>query len=160
MTMMSKQRCLAAMVQTPVILEAVLSGVDTERARSARDGADGWSVIEILCHLRDFDGFYQDRIALMLNETNPVLRGYDHEAIARDDRYQEQDVREALDLYLASRRAFLTMVQGLSEDQLERTGIHPEHGEMTVLNQAFRSVTHDIEHTEQIVRSLGLAQRF
>jgi uncharacterized damage-inducible protein DinB len=160
MAMMNKQRCLAAMVRTPVILQAVLRDVTADRARQATDGPDGWSVVQILCHLRDFDGFYQHRIQMMLDESNPHLPAYDHEAIAIEQNYQGQDIADVLAAYLASRRQFVTMITGLSDEQLERDGIHPESGSMTVLEQAFRSVTHDIDHTEQIVRALGYAARF
>ncbi len=160
MAMMTKERCLAALVRTPVILQGILRDVTADQARAARDGTDGWSVVEILCHLRDFDGFYRLRCGMMLELEHPQLPAYDHVALARDNDYQSQDVQVVLGEYVRSRRLLVGMVTGLDGEDLDRTGIHPESGHMTVLEQAFRAVTHDIDHTEQIVRALAMAARF
>lgn len=160
MVMMTKERCLGALVRTPVILQGILSDVSANGARLARDGADGWSVVEILCHLRDFDGFYRLRCEMMLELDHPNLPAYDHVALARDNDYQGQEVQTVLGEYVQSRRLLVGLVSGLDRVELERTGNHPESGHMTVLEQAFRAVTHDIDHIEQIVRALERAERF
>ena len=151
---------ISNLVRTPVILEGVLNGVTPDRARTATDGPGGWSVIEIVCHLRDFDGYFQERCQLMVEQDNPMLPAFDHLAIAREERYIDQDLSTAFAEYLASRRRFISLVESLTEDQLDRTGIHPESGPITVRMQSIRGALHDIDHTEQIVRCLGLADRF
>jgi DinB superfamily len=157
---MSKSRLITQMGKTATILQGMVHGVTAQEARKATDGPDGWAVIEIVCHLRDFDGYFQQRCHLMLNEENPALPAFDHEAIAIDQKYIEQDLQTALAAYLDSRRRFIALVEGLSDEQLARPGVHPESGPITVLEQSFRSILHDIDHTEQIARTLGKATRF
>jgi hypothetical protein len=160
LALMNKPRLLAQMVRTPAILQAVLHGVTQDQAVSATDGPNGWSVIEILCHLRDFDGYFQQRCHLMLAEANPALPAFDHEAIAIKQNYQAQQLVNVWPAYAASRQRFVALVESLTDEQLNRPGIHPESGPITVLDQSLRAVLHDIDHSEQIARSLGRAERF
>lgn len=160
MSLMTRERCLELMSQTPIILQAILHGVSDAQAHTVRDGAGGWSVVEILCHLRDFDGFYQERIAMMIAQDDPLLTSYDHEAIAIEHAYQFENLNDVVQQYRESRRRFIELISNLTDDQLERTGVHAEDGQITVIYQAFRSAAHDIDHTQQIARILGLAETF
>jgi hypothetical protein len=157
---MTKSRLVTQMSKTPTILLGLVHGLTNEQARAATDGPDGWAVIEIACHLRDFDGYFQQRCHMMLAEKNPDLPSFDHEAIAIDQKYIEQDLATVLAAYVDSRRRFIALVESLDDEQLARPGVHPESGPITVLEQSFRSVLHDLDHTEQIARSLGRAERF
>jgi hypothetical protein len=153
------ERLLRAMVRTPVVLEGLLSGVDQGRALAATDGPEGWSVVEVVCHLRDFDGFFQGRVELMLVEEHPMLPAYDHERIALERGYRHDDLGRALATLLEHREGFVALFADLSPDQWARTGIHPEMGPISVLDAATQLVLHDVDHTEQITRCLGLAER-
>jgi hypothetical protein len=44
---------LDAFRATPDILEGLLEGCTEEQARAARGGDEGWSIVEVMCHLRD-----------------------------------------------------------------------------------------------------------
>lgn len=158
MTMVTPKRFVRSMGQTPVLLDAILGGVDQPRAMAATDPGDGdrgWSVVEVVCHLRDFDGFFRGRVESMLAEENPRLPAYDHVALARDRDYAHQDLRTAFAAWVAERRRFLTLLEGLTPAQWSRTRVHPEAGSMTILDAAVRAAHHDILHSEQIVRCLG-----
>ena len=160
MPLMTGPRQLASFVRTPALLQAILKDVTQEEAMAATDGPDGWSVIEIVCHLRDFDGYFRGRCEMMLNEDNPRLPAYDHEAIAVERNYKGEKLGDALTAFLESRRSYVAFLSGLTEEQLDRPGVHPESGPITVLDQSLRAVLHDIDHTEQIARALGKVERF
>lgn len=153
-------RFVRSLRRSPVILGAIIRDLDPERARTATDGPDGWSVVEIVCHLRDYEAIFKGRVERMLAEDNPALPGSDHEAMARDQRYQDQDLGTAHAAWLETRRAFLALLEPLLAEQWQRPGVHPEAGPYTVLDQVTRTALHDIDHTEQIVRALGLGERF
>lgn len=159
MTFVTPDRFIANARRTPVILNALLSGVSPDRAMNATDGPDGWSVVEVVCHLRDFDGFFRGRVELMLGEENPVLPAYDHEALATERDYQGQDLREAFASLLDQRRSFLELLAGLTPEQLARTGIHPENGPISVFDAIVQLTHHDLTHLDQIARCLELSDR-
>lgn len=157
MTFYTPDRLLAGMKRTPIVLNGLLHDVSQERAASATDGPGGWSVVEIVCHLRDFDGFFRGRAELMLTGENPMLPAYDHLSIAVERDYAHQDLRAALATLAEERRRFVTLLSGLDADQWQRGGVHPEAGPMRVIDSAFQVVLHDLDHAQQIARCLGLA---
>ena len=159
MSLMSPARFQRALVRTPIILQGTLRDVDNERARTATDGPDGWSVLQIVCHLRDFEDFFRGRAELALSHANPKLPAYDHEQIAIDRHYQSQDLHEALAAFVEERKRFLRLMQSLADAQWARMGLHPELGWISVLDMAMQVSLHDVDHIEQITRCLGVAAR-
>jgi hypothetical protein len=145
--------------RTPVLLHALLNGVSQERAMAATDGPDGWSVVQVVGHLRDFEGFFRDRVELMLSQENPELPAYDHEALAIERDYQHQDLRAAAADLLERRRGFLALFERLSPEDYVRGGVHPENGPITVFDALVQLTHHDLTHLDQIARCLGLSDR-
>ena len=145
---------LYAMEMTARTLGHLLAPVSQEQAMTLRDGADGWTIVEVVCHLRDFDGFFRGRAELMLAEETPLLPAYDHEAIAIERNYNADRLTDAYDALLRSRAATQTLFAGLTEEQWERGGIHPEVGPFSLTDAAFQVSLHDQTHTEQILKIL------
>lgn len=132
----------------------ILHGVRPAPARTLRDGADGWSVLEVVCHLRDFNDIFHERVRMMRDLDHPTLPAYDHEAMARERRYNAGDLPTAYAALVDSRRAIIATFKALTPEQWERGGIHPERGLFTLTDAALQVVAHDCDHTEQITRIL------
>ncbi len=152
-----RKRHIALMRTTVAILGNVLEPVTQERAttlRDANDGAKGWTVLEVVCHLRDFDGFFYDRTVMMLEQEHPQLPSYDHEALAIERNYNGQQLRDAYEDLRQSRQRFVAFFQALTDAQWERAGIHPERGHFTMTDAVMQVGLHDATHLEQITRIL------
>lgn len=155
MPLFTAQAALRDFLKTPVILNAVLSGVDQQRAQTATDGADGWSVLEVVCHLNDYEQIFLDRAKQIINEDRPDFPPYSQNELAAANRYSEQALTEVLASYYSRRRSFIDFLHGLPDEQWARSGVHASYGEMTLVELVVKTTLHDVNHIEQIVKALG-----
>ncbi|MGH2551858.1 MAG: DinB family protein [Thermomicrobiales bacterium] len=141
--------------KTDAILRAMLNGVDQTAATTSRDGADGWTVLEVVCHLRDFELLWQERVGLAIRNDAPAYEPFDVLGLVTRNDYINQN----FELVLAERQALradsLALIATLDDTTINRFGIHPTRGEMSILAQAQQLTTHDVDHIEQIARILG-----
>lgn len=158
---MPLNRSLAALGHAPVVIQGLLRGLDEDQIRAARDGGDGWNPIEVLCHLYDYDAIWQDRIASSRAANPPAFIAYPADELAIQNRYAEQAYADVLARFLERRRAFIAFAQTITQDEANaRVGVHPQLGAIPVSEQLALMGLHDLNHIEQITRSLGLAERF
>ena len=151
-----RRRHLVQMRLTCDILGHILSQVSEAQAHEWRDGAEGWSIVEIVCHLRDFDEIFRQRAKMMLEQEQPQLPAYDHEAMAIERAYQQEALAEAYCELKASRGRFIDFFKSLTAEEWERGGVHPERKSFTMTDAVMQVGLHDIDHLEQITRVLSL----
>jgi DinB family protein len=158
MPVLNTEKALRSLRKTPVILDAFLRDLSSERARTATDGPDGWSVLFVMCHLNDYETIYTERVRMMLDQERPTFPNplTNDQLVAQND-YANQDVHQIFEAYLDKRRVYLTLLENLTDAQWARPGVHPSTGDTTVLEFAINTALHDLNHIEQIVRALGLA---
>ena len=154
-----RKRCLWMARNHLAIYGHVLATVSAETAvtlRDPNDGDKGWTITEIICHLRDFDEFFRLRAMMMREQEYPALPAYDHEALAIERAYNSQDITAVFTDWCAKRDQFITFFQNLTEEEWGRAGVHPERGHFTMLDALFQIVTHDGVHLEQLTRMLSM----
>jgi hypothetical protein len=132
----------------------LLQNVSQERAGSARGGDENWSVVEVVCHLRDAEERNLERIRLMRSQANPLLAGYDQEQWAIERNYAAARLEHALAAFLKFRATTLNELLALSPQEWERPGQHSETGSITIINYVQHLVSHDAVHLAQIARQL------
>ncbi|HVO44226.1 MAG TPA: DinB family protein [Aggregatilineales bacterium] len=157
MTSFTPERYVLALRKTPVVLNALLKGVTQEQAQRMTDGPDGWSVLETMCHIRDFADISLQRVHLILEQDRPTLPPLKPDEATRSRDYRSQRLADEFATWLDSRRTVLMLLTGLPADGWQRAGIHGELGTMTLLELSVHMVWHDLNHIEQIARSLGLS---
>ena len=149
-----RERHISMMQKTLEVIGNVLKNVSQEQATILHDGPDGWTILEVLCHLRDFDGYFHGRAVMMLEQDHSQLPAYDHEALAIEREYNSQDMAYVFYELKESREGFVEFFQQLSDEQWERTGVHPERGSFTMTDALMQVGLHDLTHIEQITRIL------
>ncbi|MDJ0751970.1 MAG: DinB family protein [Ardenticatenaceae bacterium] len=140
------------MKTTVRILEHILDPLSDAQWRTWHDGEDGWTILEVVCHLRDFEEIFLGRAQKMIQENHPDLGRYDHEAMAIDRKYNEQSIPEAWEDLVSRRERFVAFFEGLSENQWAATGDHPERESFSMLDALMQVGLHDTNHIEQITR--------
>ena len=146
---------LDALNATSVTLAGLLAGVSESQARAAKGGDEDWSVVEVVCHLRDADETSLQRVEAMRDQDVPPITGYDQEAMARERDYKSADLRTALAEFTAMRKRLAATFVALTPEQWERAGQHSEFGRITIFSHAVHKVTHDAIHCAQIARQLN-----
>jgi hypothetical protein len=149
---LNPDKALRTLRKTPALLDLVLAGLDEAAARELHDGPDGWSILFIVCHLRDYERVVAARVAAMLTGDDPVLASMDNEALAREEDYAAQSLTAVREELRAGRAALIARLAGLDAAQWQRPGHHPQQGAATVLDVAINAGLHDVDHLEQIAR--------
>ncbi|KPV49725.1 hypothetical protein SE17_30975 [Kouleothrix aurantiaca] len=151
-----RARHIGLMRTTAATITRLLETVSQRDASTLRDGGDGWTILEVLGHLRDFDGFFRGRAEMICAQNYPTLPAYDHESLAIERAYNAGDLRAMLAEFNASREQTRGFFSDLVPEQWERAGVHPERGHFTLTDAAIQVGHHDVTHLEQIAKILAL----
>ena len=125
-----------------------------ETLRTYRDGGKGWTVTEVLCHLRDFESVFLERAQLTAKSEFPDIPFPDPDQLAVDHHYADEEAWPAFEDWHRRRRALLEFLECLPEEAWERAANHPTRGRFTLHQQLMLTAWHDVNHLEQITRIL------
>jgi len=136
------------------VVRYIVQTVSADDMRTYRDGGTGWTALEVLCHLRDWEVMFQTRVRITVEQDNPELPNADPDRAALENRYNEQDIAGALDLWSQRRETYLAYLAELDESVWQRTARHPTRGLMTLMDQLALSAWHDVNHIDQMTKIL------
>jgi FMN phosphatase YigB (HAD superfamily) len=116
-----------------------------------------WSIIQILCHLRDFEGQVERyRLLRILQEENPFITQPQEPGpnipACDDDGY------EIAAEFVREREATLELIQGFSAETWQRRTRHSIFGLSTMLEMAYFTAQHDRLHLNQLCQTIGRCQ--
>ena len=118
---------------------------------SSKLAENDWSIFEIVLHIRNVAMFgYGLRIRRLVYETDPLFADYDEESEKLNDMKRSQPVNEVIEMIAAEHRAIGQILTLLSEESWQRSGRHPESGQLTIEFLAKRLADHAEEHIGQI----------
>jgi hypothetical protein len=124
-----------------------------QRPRPARRGSEeDWSIADLIAHMLDTETVMTFRIRKILCEDDPNLSFFDQEKwVAGLRPYREKDSRRIIARFASLRTENNALLSRLGEEQMKRTGVHPESGRLTLEELAARMARHDINHLKQIL---------
>jgi DinB superfamily len=155
----SLERGWAVLVRTPATLNALLLGLPSEWT-SSNEGPGTWTPLQVVAHMaygEEHD--WMDRTIKILAEGEPpVLDPVDREAGFA--RFEGWSLEKVLDHFAAVRTSNLEQLDSLvSVNDLGRRGVHPDFGEVTLSQLLATWVVHDLNHIDQIVKTMGKQYR-
>ena len=142
--------------RTPAVLRALLQNLPDEWTR-ATEGPGTWSAFDVVGHL--IHGEKTDwipRVEHLLEHGDAVVfEVFDREAMFAASR--GRTLVELLDQFAMLRAQSLEKLSSLrlTDDDLARTGRHPEFGVVTLGQHLSTWVVHDLTHVSQIVRVMA-----
>jgi uncharacterized damage-inducible protein DinB len=140
---------------TPEVLRSMLSGLSDDWTHRD-EGPDTWSPYQVLGHLTYVEeADWIDRTRLILKYgTERIFDPVDREA--GFTRFKDWTVSELLDRFTSQRIANLNTLEDLINiEDLDRKGIHPSFGEVTISQLIATWVVHDLNHLGQIVKTMA-----
>jgi hypothetical protein len=122
-----------------------------------RPGDDDWCIKEVIGHLVEADrrGF-AGRIRHILTAERPALATWDQPAVSAARGDHRRPARRLLDEFFSTRTEGLNLLRQVTPGQLDRTGLHPDVGELRVRDLLHEWVFHDRAHLQQILENVKL----
>jgi hypothetical protein len=132
------------------VIRALVAGVTAEEARP-RPAPESWSILEVICHLGDVEREdFRQRLNIILNRSDEKFPVIDPESWIIGRQYNERDLTEMVDKFVAERAQSLVWLKGLSEPDWE-TEYADEYGTMKAGELLAAWVAHDNLHMRQLV---------
>jgi DinB superfamily len=150
------QQTFSLLAHTPVALNALL--LDLPEGWTLRnEGENTWSVFDVVGHL-----IYGER-ANWMPRTRMILQFGDAQAFEPFDRWafvrdsQGKSLQQLLDEFSLLRAENLNELRALNlrQQDLERLGLHPSLGEVTLSQLLAAWAAHDLTHLHQITRIMA-----
>jgi HAD superfamily hydrolase (TIGR01549 family) len=145
---------LAILRATPAALDTFCRHLPLELWKK-RPRPDEWSLLEIICHLRDVDReVNKPRLQKVLNENDPFIPGEDTDPWAQERGYIDQNGLEALQQFIIARLEMLDMLETVKTEEWQRPARHAFFGRTTLAELVNIIAQHDRLHIRQIYQNL------
>lgn len=140
---------VAAMAAFPTELGLLIGRLSSGELESTPRRGE-WSAKEVVAHLAETEVAFGWRLRTMLADDQPTLAPYDQDAWAAALIYQGYSAQRALRLFEVLREAHSALLRALELKAWERTGRHPERGEITVRELVDHRAHHDLQHVAKL----------
>lgn len=139
------------------LLLAIHGIPEADLRRPEREGK--WSVADVIAHLGDLELVYAVRIrAILSGAAGATLQALPQDAWI-ENVHRRESVAELLEQLWFHRRMNLALAARLDDEELARSGNHPDYGTISIRDAFGRIERHDAKHLAQIERikaALGL----
>ena len=148
-------KSIEILTNTPGVLESLLDGLSDEWLHS-NEGMDTWSPYDIIGHLIHAERTdWMERMDIILNRDDKHFRPFDRFA-----QFTESEGKSLSDLLIEFRELRQKNLEtlkkiDLTEDKLNKIGIHPKFGEVTLKQLLSTWTVHDLNHLAQISRVMA-----
>jgi hypothetical protein len=152
----SLEKSIEILERTPAVLSTMLQGI-APNWTSNNEGKDTWSVYDIIGHLihgEKTDWVPRAKIILSQN-TNKSFEVFDR--FAQFEESKEKSLTELLDEFVKLRKENVDWLRSakITDEELEKKGIHPAFGEVSLSQLLATWTVHDLNHMAQIARVMS-----
>jgi hypothetical protein len=117
-------------------------------------GSDGGvAIVEILCHLQDWEEITGDRVWRIVHEDAPRLESFDDSLWSIEHDYASRDGHAAISAFAIARAACVDTLSELDDAGWQRMAELEGHGQITLEWLMTRHADHDAASLERIVEA-------
>ena len=141
--------------RTPRVLHELLSGLSDEWIMN-NEGEETWSPYDIVGHLIHGEHTeWMGRLDVILNKEDKHFIPFDRTAMFKES--EGKNLQQLLKEFAALRKNNLEKLRSLhlTEEDLDKTAIHPVFGEVTLRQLLSTWTVHDLTHIAQITRVMA-----
>jgi hypothetical protein len=126
-------------------LPELIAGFSEERLRQ-RTNPDKWSIFENIAHLAVYQHVFTNRLQHIVEEQEPAFERYvgDHDPLFLA--YRERSLKEVLSDIARQRSHIIGLFDSYDEKLLQRSGLHPKYGRMSLLQWTEFFLLHEAHH--------------
>ncbi len=142
----------------PELLRQAARGLTREQML-ARPVPGKWSVLEVVCHVADFEIVGADRIKRTIAEDVPTLADGDENVFASRLAYTSRELEEELQVIGSIRAQVTRILRSLAEEDFTRIGRHSSAGPLTLaqyVERGARHIPHHVRFIEEKRAALGV----
>ncbi|HEY4150468.1 MAG TPA: DinB family protein [Chitinophagaceae bacterium] len=149
-------KSIQVLERTPAVLETLLEGISDDWIMN-NEGEETWSPYDIVGHL--IHGEHTDwipRAEIILKEGGDK-RFTPFDRFAQFQESEGKGLRQLLKDFREIRSSNLAKLKtlNLTEENLDRKGIHPEFGDVTLRQLLSTWAVHDLTHLSQVTRVMA-----
>ncbi len=151
---MKPERLIASLERFPSTLESIVRTLDEDTWRF-ESPTGNWSILEIVCHLRDEEvEDFRMRLRLTLEFPEQSWPPIDPVQAALEREYKQDDPMQALDAFLMERKASVQWLHSLGDVDWAQAHPHPKVGDVAAGLLLGSWAAHDLLHLRQITKRL------
>ena len=150
------EQAISVLQKTPKVMKTFLGGLSSEWTTN-NEGSDSWSPYDVIGHLVHGEKTdWMPRLEIVLSEKgNKTFTPYDR--FAQFEMSKGKSLNDLLSEFETLRKENLVTLQSkkLTAKDLQRQGIHPELGPVTLSEMLSAWVVHDLGHIAQVSRVMA-----
>ena len=151
---MDIQYSISSLDRFPAVLEALVGKLDEATYRFKPD-LQTWSIVEVVCHLRDEEKEdFRLRLQMTFDDPQQPWPPIDPPGAAIERNYQAANPQQALQAFLRERAASLEWLRSLDSPNWEQAYQHPSVGPVPASRLLGSWAAHDLLHLKQITKRL------
>jgi uncharacterized damage-inducible protein DinB len=140
-------------------IERVIGMADASALTTYRDGGTGWTALEVLGHLNDFEDVFIQRAKITVEQENGALPFPKPDDLALEHQYNTLSIESVMESWKSRREALIAYLKERAATDWERIAMHPVRGPLTLFDQLTLVTMHDSLHLEQMTRTLTEKRR-
>lgn len=145
---------ISSLERFPKVIKSLVEELDESTWRF-KPNADDWSILEVVCHLRDEEvEDFRYRVRSTLETPQQEWPPIDPPQTAIERKYQEDDPQGALESFLTERTDSLTWLHSLDSPDWGICHTHPRIGPVPAGRLLGSWAAHDLLHLRQITKRL------
>ena len=155
--LLTTERVLTLLAETPPRIAALTAGLAPAQLYTPPNH-DGWSLNDVLAHLRACADVWGNCIMAMIAEDTPTLRAVNPRTWIKKTDYLELEFRPSLHSFAAQRADLLAVLEPLPHEGWSRAATVTGAGkvlERTVLFYAQWLARHERQHVKQVERIIN-----